>query len=167
MVGRGGGGSVRDPRSARRPCRLRGGAEEGAALPLMGRLRVGNAPCSWGTLEFEETRAEPIGFRRMLDELAETGYTGTELGDWGYMPTDPTVLRGELSKRGLVMLGAFVPVALKDPQAHEEGVAAAVKTARLLAAVAGDPPPYLVLADANGTVWERTANAGRITDAMG
>jgi inosose dehydratase len=130
-------------------------------------LRVGNAPCSWGTLEFAETKAEQIGFRQMLDELVETGYTGTELGNWGYMPTDPAVLGCELKKRGLIMLGAFVPVALKEPAAHEAGIAAAVKTARLLAAVAGDPPPYLVLADANGTSPERTANAGRITEAMG
>ena len=28
----------------------------------------------------------------MLDELAETGYEGTELGDWGYMPIDPAAL---------------------------------------------------------------------------
>ena len=55
-------------------------------------LEVGNAPCSWGTLEFEEAKGEQIGFGRMLDELAETGYTGTELGDWGYMPTDPAAL---------------------------------------------------------------------------
>lgn len=130
-------------------------------------LRVGNAPCSWGTLEFESTKTGQIGFSQMLDELVETGYTGTELGDWGYMPTDPAVLDGELKKRGLVMLGAFVPVALKDPAAHERGIAAAVRTARLLAAVAGDPAPYLVLADANGTVPERAANAGRITADMG
>src|SRR5271157_1549741 len=70
-------------------------------------LRVGNAPCSWGTLEFEGAKGEPIGFARMLDELAATGYTGTELGDWGYMPTDPEVLRHELQSRGLAMLGAF------------------------------------------------------------
>ena len=57
-------------------------------------LLVGNAPCSWGTLEFEESqRAEQVPFDRMLDELVETGYTGTELGDWGYMPTDPAALR--------------------------------------------------------------------------
>ena len=58
---------------------------------------MGNAPCSWGTLEFEGTGGEQIGFGRMLDELAETGYTGTELGDWGYMPTDPPALRAELT----------------------------------------------------------------------
>jgi inosose dehydratase len=133
----------------------------------MGNLKVGNAPCSWGTLEFESTKGEQIGFARMLDELAATGYTGTELGDWGYMPTDPAALRAELARRGLVMLGAFVPVALKDRTAHEPGVDGALKVARLLAAVATDPKPYLVLADNNGTVPERTRNAGRVTPEMG
>jgi inosose dehydratase len=118
-------------------------------------------------LEFEHAKGEQIGYSRMLDELAETGYTGTELGDWGYMPTEPGALRSELDKRGLVMLGAFVPVVLKDASAHEAGAANAVKTAHLLAAVASDPKPYLVLADNNGSVPERTRNAGRVTAAMG
>ena len=133
----------------------------------MAKMRVGNAPCSWGTLEFEDVKGEQIEYGRMLDELVETGYTGTELGDWGYMPTDPEVLRSELEKRDLVMLGAFVPVALKDKDAHRAGVVNAVRTARLLAAVATEPKPYLVLADNNGTVAERTRNAGRITAALG
>ncbi len=131
------------------------------------RLRVGNAPCSWGTLEFEASKGEQIPFDRMLDELAETGYTGTELGDWGYMPTNPAALKDALSSRHLVMLGAFVPVALRNRAAHDAGVAAALKTAGLLSAVAGDPPPFLVLADDNGSVPERTRNAGRITAAEG
>lgn len=133
----------------------------------MVKFLVGNAPCSWGTLEFEGTGGEQIGYGRMLDELAETGYTGTELGDWGYMPTDPPVLRGELSRRGVVMLGAFVPVALKEPSALADGIARAVKVAHLLAAVATQPAPYLVLADENGTVPNRTQRAGRITEADG
>ena len=129
----------------------------------MGKLRVGNAPCSWGTLEFEETQGAQVNYGQMLDELAETGYTGTELGDWGYMPTDPQALRQELSRRALTMLGAFVPAPFKDRSAHAAGVRSAVKTARLLASVASDPKPYVVLADANGTVPERTRDAGRIT----
>ena len=133
----------------------------------MAKLLVGNAPCSWGTLEFDEAKGEQIPFDRMLDELAEAGYTGTELGDWGYMPTDPVELRAELDKRGLVMLGAFVPVALKEPSAHEGGIANAVKTARLLAAVGGTPVPYLVLADDNGSVPERTRLAGRVAPESG
>jgi inosose dehydratase len=131
----------------------------------MEKLLVGNAPCSWGTLEFEESKGEQIPFGRMLDELAEAGYTGTELGDWGYMPTDPVVLRGELGKRGLAMLGAFVPVALKEPSAHEGGLANAVKTARLLAAVGRTPAPFLVLADDNGKSPDRTRLAGRVASA--
>jgi inosose dehydratase len=133
----------------------------------MSKLLVGNAPCSWGMLEFEEAKGEPIGYSRMLDELAETGYTGTELGDWGYMPIDPAVLRSELARRGLVMLGAFVPVALKNQEEHDAGVAAALKTARLLAAVASTPKPYLVLADNNGAHPERTRMAGRISAGLG
>ncbi|HOW66157.1 MAG TPA: TIM barrel protein [Candidatus Paceibacterota bacterium] len=129
----------------------------------MSKFLIGNAPCSWGTLEFEGTGGEPIGFSRMLDELAETGYAGTELGDWGFMPTDPPVLRQELSRRGLVMLGAFVPVALKESSALSDGIAKSLKIARLLAAVATEPAPFLVLADNNGTVPLRTQRAGRIT----
>jgi inosose dehydratase len=124
-------------------------------------LHVGNAPCSWGTLEHQDT-SQQVPFDRMLNELVETGYTGTELGDWGYMPTDPSALKAEIEKRKLVMLGAFVPVAMKYPTAHAEGVAVAVKTARLLAAVAATPAPFLVLADDNGTDPVRTQRAGLI-----
>jgi inosose dehydratase len=42
-----------------------------------------------------------------------------------------------------------------------------LRTARLLAAVASSPKPYLVLADNNGTVPERTSNAGRVTPGLG
>jgi len=130
-------------------------------------FRIGNAPCSWGTLEFDETQGSQIEFGRMLDELVETGYTGTELGDWGFMPTDPAVLQKELSRRDLVMLGAFVQVALKDRSAHPSGVARAVQTAQLLAGVATDPMPFLVLADDNASDPVRTRNAGRVTPEMG
>jgi inosose dehydratase len=133
----------------------------------MKRLLVGNAPCSWGTLEFESAKGEQVPYERMLDELAETGYTGTELGDWGYMPTDPSALQDALTSRGLVMLGAFVPVALKDEKAHSEGADNAVKTARLLAAVAASPAPFLVLADNNGNDPVRTTKAGRISEGDG
>jgi inosose dehydratase len=133
----------------------------------MAKLLVGNAPCSWGTLEFEEAKGEQVGYARMLDELAAAGYTGTELGDWGYMPTDPAALKRQLEQRGLTMLGAFVPVALKHRREHDEGVQTAVRTARLLAAVASTPKPFLVLADANGTDPERTRLAGRVPAGAG
>lgn len=55
----------------------------------MDAIRVANAPCSWGDLGIEGLEGESIGYQQMLDELVETGYIGTDLGDWGYMPTDP------------------------------------------------------------------------------
>ena len=107
----------------------------------------------------------------MLDELRAAGYVGTELGDWGFMPTDPAVLRGELERRRLGLAGAFVPVALADPAAHGPGQAHALRVARLLAAVgcgtSGDRQPALVLADANGRDPRRTRYAGRITPELG
>ena len=135
----------------------------------MNSIRIANAPCSWGALEFEGLAGEPIGYPQMLDELRETGYTGTELGDWGFMPTDPAALRAELQGRGLAMVGAFVPVALKELAAHAGGAATAVRTARLLAAVAepSGTPPLIVLADENGSDPMRTANAGRVMPDLG
>jgi inosose dehydratase len=133
----------------------------------MKKLLVGNAPCSWGTLEHQDT-SKQIPSSQMLDELVETGYTGTELGDWGYMPTDPDLLRNELKKRGgVAMLGAFVPVALKHAEAHAEGRERALKTARLLARVATAPAPFLVLSDDNGTDLARTQRAGLIRPTDG
>ncbi len=130
-------------------------------------IHIGNAPCSWGSLEFEGMQGKSIGYAQMLDELRDTGYTGSELGDWGFMPTEPGALRDELARRGLALTGAFVPVALRDPAAHAPGQADALKVARLLAAAGGAPAPFLVLADANGTDPARTQNAGRITPAQG
>lgn len=137
----------------------------------MSPIRIANAPCSWGTLEFEGLKGERIGYEQMLDELVETGYVGTELGDWGFMPTDPAMLRDALVRRGLTMVGAFVPVALKYPECHATGVEVALRHARLLAAVADANPdgwsPLIVLADDNATDPVRTQHAGRVTPAMG
>jgi inosose dehydratase len=133
----------------------------------MKKLLVGNAPCSWGTLENQD-KSKAIPYNQMLDELVETGYTGTELGDWGFMPTDPAQLSVELQRRkNVVMLGAFVPVAMKNRAAHDEGTVRAVKTARLIAAVATTQAPFLVLSDDNGTDPARTQLAGRVTQSAG
>ena len=128
-------------------------------------IKIANAPCSWGVLEFE-LEGEAAGYAQVLNEMAETGYKGTELGDWGFMPTDPAKLEQEIHARGLTLLGAFVPAALKDPESHAAGVEVAVRTARLLSGVEGKTP-FIVLADDNGKIPERTQNAGRIRPDQG
>lgn len=130
-------------------------------------IKIANAPCSWGALEFDlEEKSEEIGFEQVLDEIKETGYIGTELGDWGFMPTDPNLLRNEIEKRGLELLGAFVPVALAERDTHDEGVKVALRVAELMYR-AGYKNAFIVLADDNGSIPERTQHAGRITPQMG
>ncbi|WP_257666860.1 TIM barrel protein [Parapedobacter tibetensis] len=131
----------------------------------MNKIKIANAPCSWGALEFDLAAATP-GHLQVLQEIAETGYVGTELGDWGFMPTDPDELRQVIERFHLELIGAFVPVALAERQWHEQGVDNALRVANLMAQ-AGYPDAYIVLADDNGTVPERTMHAGRVTPEMG
>jgi inosose dehydratase len=127
--------------------------------------RVANAPCSWGVLEFESKSASPT-YDRVLDEIKASGYAGTELGDWGFMPTDPAQLREELARRDLVMLGAFVTTGFGRPETYAVSEQTAVRTATLLAGVANGASPFIVLSDDPATDPVRTRNAGRTTAAQ-
>ena len=128
-------------------------------------IQIANAPCSWGALEFE-LEGKSLGFEQVLSEMVETGYAGTELGDWGFMPSNPEELSIVLNDKKLELLGAFVPVAMANKEAHEAGVQLALKTAGLMFD-AGYKNAFIVLADENGSIEERTKNAGRITPEMG
>lgn len=129
------------------------------------KIRIANAPCSWGVLEFD-LPGKALTYAQVLDEIQATGYEGTELGDWGFMPTDPAALQKELAARNLELLGAFVPVAFSRAEAHAEGEERAVKTAKLMADAVGKAP-FLVLADDNGKDPTRTKLAGRIERSHG
>lgn len=114
-----------------------------------------------GVLEFEEQAAAGYEYPRVLDEMRAAGYDGTELGDWGFMPTDPDLLRIVLTERSLSLVGAFVPVRLADDSARAAGERAAIRTAMLLKD-AGFPRAFVVLADDIAASPERTAIAGRV-----
>ena len=107
-------------------------------------IRVANAPCSWGVIE--NTPGQRGGYALVLDEIQETGYIGTELGDWGFMPTVPADLEAELESRQLALLASWVSVRLYDAGHHEAGVEAAVRAARLLEMVGG-PESIIVIGD--------------------
>ena len=119
-------------------------------------IKVANAPVSWGIYEFEDVEPK-FPYSRVLDEIAEIGYRGTELGPYGYFPTDPAAQRHELERRDLQLVSAFVPVELVARSAHEAGAEEAIEVATLLAALGAE---YIILADENGTVPE-LIGAGR------
>src|ERR1700694_5297143 len=127
-------------------------------------MRVANAPCSWGVIE--NVAGEREGYAWVLDEMHETGYRGTELGDWGVIPTAPDELRPELEERALTLLASWVSVYLHDPSRLAESEAAAVRTARLLAEVGG-PNALIVLGNDPYTDPMRTTYAGRIKPEQG
>jgi inosose dehydratase len=128
------------------------------------KIPVGNAPCSWGVIEnVEGSRG---GYVQVIDEMAATGYAGTELGDWGFMPTDPEMLRTELGTRNLKLLASWVSVKLHDPDCHAASEADAVRTARQLANVGG-PDDLIVLGNDPYMDPVRTLYSGRIQPDQG
>src|SRR5438309_5503886 len=124
------------------------------------RMKLGTAPISWGVCELPDWGVM-LPYQRVLDEMADLGYVGTELGPWGYLPKDAAVLGKELRARGLALAGAFCPVTLHHPLRYDEQMAYAMDTCRLLADLGA---PVLVLAEAGDAVRERIAGRVRTSD---
>ena len=129
------------------------------------RVRIANAPCSWGVIEGID--GERDGYRRVIDEMHAAGYAGTELGEWGFMPTDPDELRSELDERRLALIGSWVSVRLHDADSHRESADDAVRTAKQLARVGGPESVVVLGNDPYGDPY-RTKIAGRVrpSDSM-
>ncbi len=91
-------------------------------------VTVGSAPDSWGIWFPDDPKQTP--WNRFLDEIAEAGYKWTELGPYGYLPTDPAALRRELESRDLQVAGNFVMTDLEVdyPEVEKE----VISTAELL-----------------------------------
>jgi inosose dehydratase len=120
-------------------------------------IRVAGAPVSWGIYEFAEI-AQKYTPEQVLDEIAATGYSGVELGPYGFLPTDPSMLRDALAARGLKLLSAYVPVRFADADNLAQAEAAALTVGRLLAS---QDAVAIVLADDAGTVPDLIRQAGK------
>src|SRR5579862_8423366 len=115
---------------------------------IASRFHFACAPDSWGVLDYPGPSWNQ-SYEKMLDEMVEAGYTGTELGPYGFFPTDPVVLKPQLERRKLKLLGSFVPVVLSDPASAGIAVAQIRKVGDLLATLKA---PFLVLAGAQSEV---------------
>lgn len=122
-------------------------------------IKVGNAPVSWGVMEVAGW-GDQIAFSKVLDEIAQAGYAGTELGPYGYFPIEPNKLRQELTARGLELIASFVPVPLAHSERHETGYQEAIRVAQLLAQSGAR---LIVLADEMSE--GRMAVSGRVDEA--
>ena len=121
------------------------------------KINLASAPVSWGVLLKDTPNVPP--YARVLDEIKAAGYTGTELGPYGYLPLNTDTLRGELSKRGLSLLSAYVPINLVDIEARQQEYDEGIITARFLSDMGCE---WIVLSDALFANKMRSERAGRI-----
>ena len=124
-------------------------------------VKIGSAPDSWGVWFPSDDKQIP--WQRCLDEIAEAGYEGTELGPYGYLPTDRATLQNDLSKRGLRASGTFAMGHLEDDAAWpglEKQVLGAGESLAYLGA------EYMILIDDTYTnLWTGEATApGKLDD---
>ena len=119
-------------------------------------IQFASAPVSWGVQD-DRGPAWEQPYEGMLGEMVSGGYTGTELGPYGYFPTDPAVLNGTLKRFGLAMLSSFVPVPLTDLARVEKVIEQVRRVGALLSALGAK---LLVLADCQTP--ERREIAGRV-----
>ncbi|WP_171133200.1 MULTISPECIES: sugar phosphate isomerase/epimerase [unclassified Ruegeria] len=121
-------------------------------------IKIGNAPCSWG-IEFASDPAYPT-WQSVLSQCAQAGYKGIELGPIGYMPEDPAVLRDELDKNDLSIIGGVVFRPFHDPDKWDEVMDASLRTCKALVAHGAQ---HLVLIDSISP--RRAPTAGRADEA--
>ncbi len=71
-------------------------------------MRIANAPCSFGVDEVLKDDSWMPGPDEMLDWMLGIGYLGTELGPPGFLGAGAAA-RERLERRGLALVGAFLP----------------------------------------------------------
>ena len=121
------------------------------------RVDVASAPCSWGVLMKDTPDVPPYAI--VLDEIAAAGYTGTELGPFGYLPFDESRSRDELASRNLELVSAFTVLNLVELRGDRQVYEEALATARVLSAHECE---FIVLSDALFVDDTRARRAGRI-----
>ncbi|MEP5152951.1 TIM barrel protein, partial [Planktotalea sp.] len=121
-------------------------------------IQIGNAPCSWG-IEFPSDPAYPK-WQSVLQQCAQAGYKGIELGPIGYMPEDPAILSEELAKHDLSIIGGVVFQPFHDAEKWDDVLDAATRTCKALVAHGAE---HLVLIDSISP--RRAPTAGRADEA--
>ncbi|AGS25157.1 xylose isomerase domain-containing protein (plasmid) [Rhizobium etli bv. mimosae str. Mim1] len=84
---------------------------------IVAQIEVGNAPDSWGIWFPKNDRQ--VSYHVFLDEVAAAGYSCIELGPWGYLPTNASVLEVELASRNLKLVASTVGCNLLEEESIE------------------------------------------------
>lgn len=123
---------------------------------MVSAIDVGTAAVNWGFDPLYTWVQRPT-FARMLDEMATSGYGGTEISY--NFPGDVRELREELARRKLRAAATFHALDLRDPSKHDAAMRGVVPVADRLQALGSD---VLILSDAPSPL--RLAVAGRVAE---
>lgn len=94
--------------------------------------RVATAPISWGVCEVPGW-GHQLSPDRVLAEMNRLGFTRTELGSTGWLPTTTNELQAILTRHDMSLLAAFIPLVIHDPDQADRTRAEARAAAELLA----------------------------------
>jgi inosose dehydratase len=117
-----------------------------AADSIEDRLAAG--PISWGACEVPGWGLMPSP-DDVLNEMAQLGLRGTELGPPGFLPDEPAALSSTLERHGLTLVGGFVPLVLHEPEL-DQALEETRRAARLMSEAGGR---MLVLAAVQDVDW--------------
>ena len=92
-------------------------------------------------------------------KISEAGYVGTELGPFGFLPQDSSIIKPRLQELGLTLISAYVQINLIDPAAKQEEYDETLATSKVLSDMGCE---WVVLSDALFFNANRAARAGRI-----
>lgn len=116
-------------------------------------IHISTAPCCWGVDDVKNPFLPP--WQRVLEEAAEAGYRGIELGPYGYLPLDAEVVKPVLIERRLEVVAGTIFDDLASPdnlpallrQTHE--ICALLKQLPPISKEPGQhhAGPYLVIMD--------------------
>ena len=100
------------------------------------RERLAAAPITWGVCEVPGW-GHQLSPDDVLSDMAALGFTHTEFGSVGFLPTDGHELAALLRRHGLSLLGGFVAVVLHDPDRLEAEIARVASVVAQMAAAGG------------------------------
>ncbi len=118
-------------------------------------IRLAASPVSWG-IDFADHPDNPP-WSQVLDEIAASGCTWTELGPIGYLPEAPQEVRRALAERSLRVAGSWLVQPLSDPEAGVGLLKEANRTCEVIAAAGGS---FLIVIDSVREERNRTAGRG-------
>jgi len=125
---------------------------------------LGSNPCNWAIIENRWGGEDDIKPVQMLSDMRASGYGATDLGDLGFLPTNPELTKECLA--GVQVMGAFVEMSLSKSAVPEQELSTLTQVCQMMTVFTGQQhSPHIVLAD-QGDSEIRQKNSGNISKAL-